>query len=90
MQWYRATGSCADDQWNDLMGVVKVQAPALDAAYLRARRASCTCCDSLHSCLSVPALKGMLMAQPMSPQDALQLVLPIIAGNTMLYLIYLL
>ncbi len=32
--WYQVTGSRADDQWNDLMGVVKIQAPTLDASYL--------------------------------------------------------
>ena len=37
LQWYRATGSQADDQWNDLMGLVKVQAPTLDATYLLAQ-----------------------------------------------------
>ncbi|HEV2236346.1 MAG TPA: hypothetical protein VGR57_06750 [Ktedonobacterales bacterium] len=31
---YHATGEFADDQWNDLMGVVKIQAPYLDAGYL--------------------------------------------------------
>ena len=35
LAWYRACGATADDQWNDLLGVVKVQAPTLDLTYLR-------------------------------------------------------
>jgi hypothetical protein len=37
LRWYEATGERADDQWNDLMGVMKIQAPTLDATYLRAQ-----------------------------------------------------
>ena len=32
--WYCQTGSQADDQWNDLLGILKVQAPTLNLAYL--------------------------------------------------------
>src|SRR6266704_1770335 len=35
LEWYRDCGANADDQWNDLLGVVKVQAPTLDQTYLR-------------------------------------------------------
>jgi hypothetical protein len=35
LEWYRDCGATADDQWNDLLGVVKVQAPTLDLTYLR-------------------------------------------------------
>ena len=35
LEWYRDCGENADDQWNDILGVVKVQAPTLDLAYLR-------------------------------------------------------
>lgn len=34
LEWYQISGTAADDQWNDLLGVVKVQAPTLDLAYL--------------------------------------------------------
>ncbi len=34
LEWYRECGATADDQWNDLLGVVKVQAPTLDLTYL--------------------------------------------------------
>lgn len=37
LHWYVATGAAADDQWNDLMGVVKIQAPTLDQRYLSTR-----------------------------------------------------
>ncbi len=34
LEWYRISGTTADDQWNDLLGVMKVRAPTLDLAYL--------------------------------------------------------
>ena len=34
LQWYRQRGQQADDQWNDLLGLLKVQAPTLDLSYL--------------------------------------------------------
>ena len=35
LEWYRDSGTTADDQWNDILGVMKVQAPTLDITYLR-------------------------------------------------------
>ena len=35
LEWYRDCGATADDQWNDILGVLKVQAPTLDLQYLR-------------------------------------------------------
>jgi hypothetical protein len=32
--WYHQSGNHADDQWNDLLGILKVQAPTLNLAYL--------------------------------------------------------
>ncbi len=34
LEWYRECGATADDQWNDMLGILKVQAPTLDLTYL--------------------------------------------------------
>jgi len=35
LEWYRMGGEVSDRQWNDILGVLKVQDRALDLAYLR-------------------------------------------------------
>jgi hypothetical protein len=35
LEWYRAGGGVSERQWNDVLGVLKVQAEALDQDYLR-------------------------------------------------------
>jgi hypothetical protein len=35
LQWYRAGNEVSDNQWNDVLGVLKIQGPAVDLAYLR-------------------------------------------------------
>jgi hypothetical protein len=37
LAWYQDQGTSPDDQWNDLMGVVKIHAPLLDRPALRAQ-----------------------------------------------------
>ena len=34
LMWYQHTGAVADDQWNDILGLLKIQAPTLDLRYL--------------------------------------------------------
>jgi hypothetical protein len=35
LEWYRMGGEVSDRQWNDILGVLKVQGTALDLVYLR-------------------------------------------------------
>jgi hypothetical protein len=35
LEWYKMGGGVSDRQWNDILGVLKVQGTALDFAYLR-------------------------------------------------------
>ena len=35
LEWYRMGGEISDRQWTDILGVLKVQAPGIDLAYLR-------------------------------------------------------
>jgi len=48
---YRRTGANADDQWNDLLGLLKIQAPLLDLAYLQKQAVSLQVVDLLERSL---------------------------------------
>ncbi len=37
LDWYRQGGEVSDQQWRDVLGVLKVQAPTIDLGYLRAQ-----------------------------------------------------
>jgi hypothetical protein len=37
LAWYQDQDTSPDDQWNDLMGIVKIHAPLLDRLYVRAQ-----------------------------------------------------
>ena len=51
LEWYRDCGATADDQWNDILGVLKVQAQNLDLAYLRDKANTLNVSDPLEQAL---------------------------------------
>lgn len=51
LEWYRSSGATADDQWNDILGVLKVQAQNLDLAYLRDKANTLKVSDPLEQAL---------------------------------------
>ncbi len=50
--WYRMSGSISDRQWNDVQGVLKVQAGALDEEYLKRWAAELNLADLLNDALA--------------------------------------
>ena len=51
LQWYREGRGVADRQWNDVLGVLKVQGAALDRAYLSEWALELALADLLHRAL---------------------------------------
>ena len=51
LRWYREGGGVSDRQWNDVLGVLKVQGAALDRAYLREWARELGLMDLLHRAL---------------------------------------
>jgi hypothetical protein len=56
LDWYRKGGGASDRQWRDLLGVLKVQAGALDRAYLVHWAGELGVTDLLHRALNEAGL----------------------------------
>jgi len=51
LQWYRDGGGMSDRQWNDVLGVLKVQGATLDRSYLNEWARELGITDLLHRAL---------------------------------------
>ena len=58
LEWYRRGGEVSDRQWQDVLGVLKVQGNRLDLAYLRQWAASLGVSDLLEKALTEAGLPG--------------------------------
>jgi hypothetical protein len=56
LDWYRRAGGVSDQQWRDVLGVLKVQAPTIDVAYLRDRAGQVGLSDLLEGALVAAGL----------------------------------
>jgi hypothetical protein len=57
LEWYRMGGEVSDRQWNDILGVLKVQGTHLDIAYLQRWAANLKVTDLLERALVDAGLK---------------------------------
>ena len=57
LEWYRMGGEVSDRQWNDILGVLKVQGTALDMDYLQRWAANLNVTDLLERALVDAGLK---------------------------------
>ncbi len=57
LEWYRLGGEVSDRQWNDILGVLKVQGTHLDMAYLQRWAANLKVTDLLERALVDAGLK---------------------------------
>jgi hypothetical protein len=57
LEWYRMGGEVSDRQWNDILGVLKVQGTNLDMTYLRRWASSLGVADLLERALVDAGLK---------------------------------
>ena len=67
LEWYTMGGGISDRQWNDILGIMKVQAGALDLAYLRHWAAQLSVAEALERALSDAGLDDAQAAS--NPQD---------------------
>ena len=51
LQWYQAGGGVSDQQWKDVLGILKVQASKLDLEYLKGWAATLNLTDLLNRSL---------------------------------------
>jgi len=58
LEWYRAGSEVSERQWNDVVGVLKVQTAALDQAYLRHWAAELGVDDLLQSAFDAVGLES--------------------------------
>ena len=58
LEWYRMGGEVSDRQWNDILGVLKVQGTNLDMAYLHRWAAALQVTDLLERALVDAGLAG--------------------------------
>lgn len=58
LRWYRMGGEVSDRQWRDVLGVLKVQAGALDVPYMRQWAADLGVTDLLERALDDAGLTG--------------------------------
>ena len=58
LEWYRMGGEVSDRQWNDILGVLKVQGTDLDMQYLQKWAANLDVTDLLERALVDAGLKG--------------------------------
>jgi len=57
LEWYRMGGEVSDRQWNDILGVLKVQGTSLDIDYLQKWAANLRVTDLLERALVDAGLK---------------------------------
>lgn len=58
LEWYRMGGEISDRQWNDILGIMKVQGQALDISYLKQWAPSLNVADLLDRALDDSGLTG--------------------------------
>ncbi len=58
LEWYKLGGEVSDRQWNDILGILKVQGTNLDMVYLQKWAANLNVTDLLEHAIVDAGLKG--------------------------------